>query len=188
MTDLSDVNMEGVKPMSEAQELGVGKYLVRIEDTEKKETKEKYDDNNQKLPPNHYLQISMKVYGGPSDGHTEFARLNLWNTNQTAVNMAKSELKSIQEATSVVSTNSDHLHGHWLVLEVEAGKKDPTKTYKRYHALTTDEKISIAEIVKNAPPIPPKAPSEAAKPAAAPLAASSASAPSAGALPSWAKK
>lgn len=198
MTDLSDVNMEGVKPMNDAQELPIGTYLVRIEDTEKKETKEKYDDAGQKLPPNFYLQIANKVYGGPSEGQTEFSRLNLWNSNQTAVDMAKSELKSIQEATGVVSASSNDLHGKWMVLEVRAGKTEATKD-KRYKHYTPATEGMIAAFASVAP-VPAKAPAPAATaPAAAPAfvasmpgAAAVAAAPAVVGtgpkdLPSWAK-
>lgn len=199
MTDLSDVNMEGVKPMSSAQELGIGQYLVRIEDTNKKETKEKYDEDGQKLPPNHYLQIDLRVYGGPNDGQVEFVRLNLWNTNPTAVNMAKSERKSIEDAISVISTNSNDWHGKWMILEIVAGSKDPSKLYKNYSAAPQE---LIAQFAANVPPVPAKpASAPAAQPAQAttsapstglenaprpPAAAAPAAAP--GGLPAWAQK
>jgi hypothetical protein len=199
MTDLSDVNMEGVKPMSEIQDLGVGQYLVRIEDTDKKETKDKYSENGEKLPPNHYLQIALKVYGGPDEGRVEFVRLNLWNSNPTAVNMAKSELKSIQDAIGVVTANSDHMHGKWLVLEIKAGTKDATKLYKHYQAAPEGMVKEFAHIQ----PVPAKAPSPAATVSSAkaatnslyadpkPPASAAAAAPAAGspsALPAWAQK
>lgn len=194
MTDLSDVNMEGVQPLSESQELPVGTYLVRVEDTEKKETKEKFGDDGQKLPPNFYLQFAMKAYGGDHDGQTEFVRLNLWNTNQQAVNIAKSELKSIQQATGVVSANSDHYHSKWLVMEVKAGR-DATKKFRNYSQAPAELLAQFAHV----PPVPAKAPSAA--PAAAQqqadgprpgsgaqAAAAAASTGAASALPDWAKK
>lgn len=183
MTDLSDIGMDGVKPMSDAQELGVGKYFVRIEDTEKKATKDRFDEQNNKLPPNHYLQIALKVYGGDKDGHTEFVRLNLWNTNDTAVNMAKSELKSIQNATKVATANSNDFHGKWMLLEVTAGIKDPTKLYKHYE----DAPVSLIDAYKHIPPVPAKMHT----PATASASVAAASAPAAAAskadeVPAWA--
>ena len=189
MTDLSDINMDGVTAMSSAQELPIGQYLVRIEDTEKKETKERFDEAGNKMPPNHYLQVGLKVYGGPNDSQVEFVRLNLWNTNPTAVQMAKSELKSLQDATGVVSPNSDHFHGKWMILEIKAGIKDPTKLYRHYQAAPAEMLAAYAHI----PPVPAKAPSAAAAPPfvakqAAVAAAATAPAGSAGALPIWATK
>lgn len=192
MTDLSDINMDGVQPMGEAQELPLGQYLVRIEDTEKKETKEKFDEQGNKLPPAHYLQIALKVYGGPNEGQVEFVRLNLWNPNPTAVSMAKSELKSIQEATGVASPNSDHYHGKWMILEIKEGIKDPKKHYRKYAAAPQEIVAAFAHV----PPVPAKAPSVAAttssntpKPGAfIAKEAAAAAAPAASALPSWAQK
>lgn len=210
MTDLSDVNMEGVKPMGDSQELPIGQYLVRLEDNEKKETKEKYDEEGNKMPPNHYLQLAAKVYGGPNDGQVEFIRLNLWNTNPTAVNMAKSELKSIQDATNthpkpdannIMRFIADWFHGKWMTLEVKPNKKDPEKTHRVY----TPAPDTIVAAFAHVPPVPAKAPAAAtpapqatvAAPATtgyvAPATATPASPPAApsgaaGALPAWAQK
>lgn len=186
MTDLSDINMDGVAPLSTHQELPAGTYLARIEDTEKKETKEKFDEIGNKMAPNHYLQIALKVYGGPNDGQTEFVRLNLWNTSTTAVAMAKSELKSIQDATGVLSSNSDHFHGKWIVLEIKAGTKDPSKLFKNYSIAPESLLAEYASV----PPVPAKA-ITAPPPyvASNPQAAAVASAPDkSAALPDWAKK
>lgn len=117
-----DINMDGVKPQGEYQELPAGTYLVRIEETEKKPTKDRFDEHGNPAPSNgknFYLQVSLKVYGGPNDGHVEFDRLNLWNDNSIAVNMAKSQLKSIFLATGVESNDSVMLHGKWMVMEVK---------------------------------------------------------------------
>ena len=183
--------------MSENQELPLGQYLVRIEDTAKKETKEKFDPEGNRLPANHYLQVALKVYGGPNDGQVEFVRLNLWNDSPYAVSMAKSERKSIEDVIGVVSTNSDHWHSKWLVLEVRAGKteKSKDKLYKHYHPAPEGMVKEYAHI----PPVPAKAPSVAARPAAQPAAslagaprppatAAAAPASAADALPEWARK
>lgn len=200
MTDLSDINMEGVKPMGDSQELPAGQFLVRIEDTDRKQVnKEVFAEDGTKLSPNHYLQIDMKVYGGPNDGHVEFARLNLWNHNATAVNIAKSELKSIQEATGVVSTNSEAFHGRWMILEKKPKTKKPDELMRTYIAIKPEEMAALKPIMDSAPPIQPKtvrAPAGAAAPVvdqaslpaylrAAPAAAS---APAANATPSWAAR
>lgn len=201
MTDLSDINMEGVKPLGDSQELPAGQFLVRIEDTDRKQVnKEVFAEDGTKLTPNHYLQIDLKVYGGPNDGQVEFCRLNLWNHNQTAVNMAKSELKSIQEATGVVSTNSQHFHGKWMILEKKPKTKKPDELIRVYTGIPPEQLEALQGIMNNAPPIAPKAGSApvasasaatpaflrnvpAAHSAPAPVAAASA----ASSLPSWAQ-
>lgn len=146
MSDLSDVNMEGVKAMSEKQDLPIGQYLVRIEHTEKKETKDKYGEDGQKLPPNHYLLINTKVYGGPNDGGAQGIILNLWNTNDMAVQIAKSELKSIQEAIQVASPNSKDMINKWMILEVKPTVKDPQKLYRVYTAALPELLAAFADV------------------------------------------
>ncbi len=181
MTDLSDISMEGVQPQGEMQELPLGTYLVRIENTEKKGTKDKFDENGNPHPDNgknFYLLISQKVYGGPNDGQIEFARLNLWNSNATAVNIAKSELKSIQEATGVASPKSEDFHGKWMILEIKAGVQDPKKRFKHYSAAPA----SLVEQYKDAPPVASVEPAVHAQVAAQNTAAA------ASAVPSWAQK
>ncbi len=205
MTDLSDINMDGVKPSGEPQGLPQGTYLVRIEDTEKKTTKDKfYEDGkpHEENGRNFYLQMLLKVYGGPNDGHGEFIRLNLWNSNPTAVNMAKSELKAIQEATGVASTNSNDFHNKWMVLEITPGIKDKTKLYNKFSQVPAGLLSTYAHV----PPVPPKdaaaaqaqamqqQPQQAATvntgtaQAAQPAQAQQGQAAAAGAVPSWAAK
>jgi len=121
-----DFNMDGVKPAGEFTELGEGEYLVRIEGTEKKPTKDKfYEDGrpHEDNGKNFYLQIGLKVGSGPDEGHVEFERLNLWNTNSIAVNIAKSTLKSIQDATGVYSNDSDHFHGKFMMMRIKKNSK-----------------------------------------------------------------
>lgn len=196
MTDLSDVNMDGVKATGEPQGLPQGTYLIRIEDSEKKATKDKFYENgapHEDNGRNFYLQLSLKVHGGPNDGHTELHRLNLWNSNPTAVNMAKSELKAIQEATGVASSNSNDFHNKWLVLEITPGIKDKNKLYNKFMAAPASLVASFAHV----PPVPAKTPQQAqpaqsyaqAAPAAAPVAqqAAPAQAQAAGDRPAWAK-
>lgn len=184
MADISDVNMEGVLPPSDFTELPLGTYLVRVEDSDKKEsTKEVFDSEGAKLPPNKYLQFTAKVYGGPNEGDHENINLNLWNTNEMAVNMAKSELKAIQDATQVYSGDSNHYHGKWMIMEKkEYTKKNKEVGTKRIFSAPPAEMLAAFAHV---PPVPAKAPQPAAAPAAA-AAASAAGSPSA--LPSWAKK
>lgn len=214
MTDLSDIDMTGVKPMGDHVDLPIGQYAVRIEDTEKTQTKDKFNEAGDKLPPGFYLKVEYKVYGGPNDGQVDRTNLNLWNSSEDAVRIAKSELKSIQEATGVhprpdaqqiMRFKSDWLHGAWMLLEVKANTRDPQKTIKRYSPCPAEIIAAFAHV----PPVPAKAPAPeaAAAPAAAPAAAApaaaattgyvapaaaavpaSAPAGAAGALPAWAQK
>jgi hypothetical protein len=193
MADLSDINMEGVKPMGDSQELPAGQFLVRIEETDKKQVnKEVFDEAGNKLTPNHYLQVDLKVYGGPNDGQIEFARLNLWNHNATAVNMAKSERKSIEEAIGVVSTNSAAWHGKWMLLEKKPKTKKPDELIRIYTRIEPEMMESLKSIMDSAPALAAKAesaPATAAAPAPAFLQRNvpAAASPSKSDLPAWAQ-
>lgn len=129
---LIDVDMTGVKASGEYQELGIGQYLVCIRDTDKKATKEKFDANG--APDagngkNFYLQMSLQIEDGPDRDRIEFVRLNLWNLNPTAVNIAKAELKAIQEATGIYSADSTHFHGKYMLLNVKLDSKGNLKRH-----------------------------------------------------------
>lgn len=181
MVALNDVSMEGVTPGG-GQELPAGNYVLRVENSERKQAKDKMDENTGQPHPdngkNFYLQLDSKVYGGTHNGQVDFERLNLWNTNATAVNIAKSTLKSIFLATGVEASDSKELHGKWLHLEVKADSKGNLK--KHYH------KLDPNLIPANAPPI---AVTVAATPAPAQAVAASAAAPAteADSRPLWAR-
>lgn len=187
-----DINMEGVKPQGEYQELPVGQYLVRIEETEKKATKDRFDESGAPSPDNgknFYLQVSLKVYGGPNEGHVEFDRLNLWNSNQIAVNIAKSQLKSIFLATGVESSDSTALHGRWMILEV---KENRNKQLGKHYSPAPASMIptDVPAITAQQPQQHSQSPGQAATHAAAShqaLAANPTGA-AAGALPAWAAR
>lgn len=175
-----DFNMEGVKPSGEYQELPAGEYLVRIEGTEKKPTKDKFhpdgtpsEDNGK----NFYLNIALKVGSGPSEGHVEFERLNLWNSNAIAVNIAKSTLKSIQDATGVYTNNSDDFHGKFMIMRIKANSKGVLG--KHYEKVPAD----MAIVAKDAPGT-----TTFDKPVLQASTAATTPAAAAGAKPSWAVK
>lgn len=174
-----DFNMEGVKPAGEYSELPAGEYLVRIEGTEKKPTKDKfYEDGrpHEDNGKNHYLNIGLKVGSGPNEGHVEFERLNLWNTNSIAVNIAKSTLKSIQDATGIHTNDSDDLHGKFMIMRIKANSKGTL--VKHYEKVPADMAVVAAQAAGYASTEAPKVlQAAAAKPAAA-----------SGSLPSWAVK
>lgn len=195
--DLSDINMEGVKPQSDYQDLPVGQYAVRIEDNERHQAKDKFDESGNKLPPSFFLQLDAKVYGGDHEGHVEKIRMNLWNPSTQAVDIAKQELKSIQDATGThprvdpatqkASFNSDWFRGKWMLMDIKPQVKDPSKTTRRYSPATAEMMAYFA----NLPPVPAKAPTAAAAPVAAVTPGAAApppGAPISSATPDWAKK
>lgn len=168
-----DFNMEGVKPAGEFQELGEGEYLVRIEGTEKKPTKDKfYEDGrpHEDNGKNFYLNIALKVGSGPDEGHIEFERLNLWNTNSIAVNIAKSTMLSIQNAIGVHTNNSDDWHGKFMMMRIKKNSKGVLgKHYEKVpdHVQIVQKDLSPAGVTsfeEKKVLQPAAAPAQAAKP------------------------
>jgi hypothetical protein len=172
-----DFNMEGVKPAGEYTELGEGEYLVRIEGTEKKGTKDKFYENgtpHEDNGKNFYLNIALKVGSGPDEGHIEFERLNLWNTNSVAVNIAKSTMLSIQNAIGVHTNNSDDWHGKFMLMRI---KKNSKGVLGKHYEKLPDDMAVVAKAAEGSLAKP-----EVLQAAKAPVAAPAAT----GAKPSWA--
>lgn len=153
-----DFSMDNVKPSGEFIELGEGDYLVSIQGTEKKGTKDKfYEDGSphEDNGKNYYLNISLRIHGGNADGIIETERLNLWNSNTTAVNIAKSTLKSIQNATGIHSSESADLHGKYMVMRIKKNSKGYLN--KHYEAASIDAiKIAEKSDLSAPPPVQPQ--------------------------------
>lgn len=164
--------------------LGVGQYVVRIETEEVKAVKDKFNTDGSPSEYNgkeHRLVFGLKVYGGPDNGAGEYEGLNLWNHNPDAVSMAQRTLKSMQIATGVPDPlpgqklQSTAFLGKWMMLEIEAGKKDPTKLYKKFTAAPPALIPADVPAVAGAPvaaqaaapqtPFTPAQPAQAAAPA-----------------------
>ena len=87
-----------------------GKYLVIIEESELKETR---NGNGE------YLELKMQVIDGEYKGRYLWDRLNLKNSNAEAVKMANGTLSSICRAVGVPTPNdSIELHDLPLVARV----------------------------------------------------------------------
>ena len=76
-----------VQPMSEYQPLPEGLYKVIIEANEMRPVKDK--------PNNGYMEFKLKVIEGEHLNRNLFVRLNLFNDNQMAVDIARRELSAI---------------------------------------------------------------------------------------------
>lgn len=124
-----------------------------------------------------YLQIVFEVIDGQQKGRKLWARLNLQNQNQTAVDIAQRELGAICRAVGVLRPNdSAELHNRPLVLHVAVeldDKKRQSNVIKKYEA--------VAGMTPAAAP----AFQPAGAPAAAPAFQQQAAAPAAAATPPW---
>lgn len=85
-------------------------YNVIITDSENKQTKDKNGA---------FLELTLKVLDGPYSGRQVWDRLNLWNQNEVAVEIARKTLSAICHATGVFQvSDSKALHGIPLMARV----------------------------------------------------------------------
>lgn len=105
-----------VDPSSGFPVVPAGKYLAQIVHSEMKDTKDRTGK---------YLQFEIEIIDGPEKGHKIFDRLNLYNSNDTAVQIAQRTLSAVCHATGVMSvSDSEQLHARRMIIEVriEPGK------------------------------------------------------------------
>ena len=102
MADLNGFNANDVEPTGNFEAIPAGKYLAAITDSETKPTK---------TGAGSYLQLSFTVLEGEYKNRVLWARLNLANPNQTAVQIARGELSAICRAVGVMTPrDSAELH------------------------------------------------------------------------------
>lgn len=110
-------NIAGLyNPEAEAQQdfapLPTGEYLVQIVDSDLKPTR-----NN----AGHYLELTFEVIDGAHKGRKHWERLNLYNQNVQAVEIANRAFSAIREATGVLNPrDSQELHYKPIVIRVES--------------------------------------------------------------------
>lgn len=101
------VNLRGFdasqhEPLGSMDPVPAGWYTVIITDSEMRPTK---------AGDGEYLQLTMQVVEGECQGRLIWDRLNLMNSNQTAVEIAQRALASICRAVGVLTpTDSSELH------------------------------------------------------------------------------
>lgn len=110
-----DFNQDEV-PASEYQDLPNGDYVAAITESEWRDTKE---GNNK------YLAITFQVLKGDYQARKVWLNLNLKNHNETAVTIAKQQLKQICEAVGYKGLLKDscQLHDQPLVITIGVNKK-----------------------------------------------------------------
>jgi hypothetical protein len=111
MGNLTDLDMNDVAEQREFRALPAGSYTAIATESEKKVTK---------AGTGHYLQFTFEIIDGSQKGRKLWARMNLWNPNQTAVGIAKREFQAFYKAvgfTDLPSDSSD-LHNKPVTLDV----------------------------------------------------------------------
>lgn len=118
MADLRGFDANQVEPTTDFDPIPAGKYLAVITDSEMKPTK---------AGTGKYLQLTFEILEGEYKGRKLWARLNLFNSNDTTVKIAQAELSAICRAVGVLAPNdSVELHNLPLVIAVKCKKRPDT--------------------------------------------------------------
>jgi hypothetical protein len=139
MADLSGFDASQVPEQTEFSALPEGQYIVMATASEMKPTK-KGDGA--------YLQITFEVIDGTYKGRKLWARLNLKNSNKTAVDIAQRELAAICRAVNVIKPNdSAELHNRPLLITVGVEIDDRNRennTVKKYEPTSAAGTVGFA--------------------------------------------
>lgn len=113
-----------------ADAIPAGWYNVTVTNTERKPSKQK--------PQNSYLEVTYTVMDGPHAGRKLFNRINLWNDDPTAVDIAfkgAAGIAALQQSVGVFNCQSTaQLHGIPLKLKVKLRAAGPGGDGKHYEA------------------------------------------------------
>lgn len=113
-----------------ANALPAGWYNVTVTNTERKPSSKK--------PQNSYLEVTYTVMDGPHAGRKFFNRINLWNDDPTAVDIAykgAAGIAALQQAVGVFRCETTaQLHGIPLKLKIKLRPAGPGGDGKHYEA------------------------------------------------------
>ena len=113
MSNLSSYNFDAstIEPSSSFDPIPAGWYKAIISASEIKPTRDGYGE---------YLSLTLQVIEGQYENRLVFARLNLKNANDKAVDIAKKDLAAICRAVGVMSPqSSEELHDKPLMMKVK---------------------------------------------------------------------
>lgn len=132
MGNLSDIDLNDVPEQGTFSALPARKYTVIATESEIKVTK---------AGTGKYLQFTLEILDGQYKGRKLWTRLNLWNPNETAVNIAKRELKAFQKALGLdtAGDSSDFLNKPLTIdvgVEMDDRKRE-TNVVKGYEQVGT---------------------------------------------------
>jgi hypothetical protein len=151
MANLNGFNAHEVEPNASFEAIPAGKYLAAITESEMKATKNGSGS---------YLQLTFTILEGEYKSRILWARLNLNNTNTTAVKIARAELSAVCHAIGVMQPkDSVELHNIPLLITVKLKKREDTgelvnevKGYARKDAAGANGQRPQAPVTDNTPP------------------------------------
>lgn len=149
MALLSGFDATQVPEQQEFTALPAGQYVAIITGSEEKVTK---------AGTGKYLQLTFEVMDGQFKGRKLWDRLNLWNQNQTAKDIAQRALGAICRALGVLRPNdSAELHNKPLLITVDVELDDrqrESNVIKKYSPLSADTPAPAVGIPAQAPAAP----------------------------------
>lgn len=113
MSNLSGYNFDAstIEPSSSYDPIPAGWYQAIISNSEMKPTRDGYGE---------YLSLTLQIIDGQYENRLVFARLNLKNANDKAVDIARKDLAAICRAVGVMSPQaSEELHDIPLMIKVK---------------------------------------------------------------------
>ena len=113
MSNLASYNFDAstIEPSNSYDPIPTGWYQAIISSSEMKATRDGYGE---------YLSLTLQVIEGQYANRLVFARLNLKNANDKAVDIARKDLAAICRAVGVMSPqSSEELHDKPLMIKVK---------------------------------------------------------------------
>ena len=157
MSNLSgyNFNAESIEPNTSYEPIPAGWYQAIISSSEMKATRDGYGE---------YLSLTLQIIEGNYQNRLVFARLNLKNANETAVDIAKKDLAAICRAVGVMSPQaSEELHDKPLMIKVKvraaSGEYDASNDVAGYKAVEGNDKPFTPQ-QKQAAPVAPSTPAK----------------------------
>ena len=147
MSNLQGFDANEIEPQGSFDPIPAGWYTVMIVASEMKPTKNGSGE---------YLQLRLDIIDGEYEGRVLFDRLNLRNSNQTAVEIAQRQLSAICRAVGVMQPqDSSDLHDRPLRVKVSirpaGGGYEVSNEIKGYEAVEGAAK-QPATVAANASP------------------------------------
>ena len=133
MSNLSGYNFDAstIEASTSYDPIPAGWYTAIISNSEMKATRDGYGE---------YLSLTLQVIEGQYENRLVFARLNLKNANDKAVDIARKDLAAICRAVGVMSPQaSEELHDKPLMIKVKVrpaqGEYDASNDIAGYKAV-----------------------------------------------------
>jgi len=157
MSNLSSYNFnaEEVEPSSSFDPIPAGWYKAIISNSEMKPTRDGYGE---------YLSLTLQIIEGQYENRLVFARLNLKNANDKAVDIARKDLAAICRAVGVMSPQaSEELHDIPLMIKVKvrpaSGEYDASNDIAGYKGVEGND-TPFTPQQKQAAPVAPSTPAK----------------------------